>query len=114
MKIYRSNVADFVAPVASGVTHEAMTITGKVVWFKGAAPKGVAYKKHSATKWTYVESESADVETTISTLDAETKYDVKLYLLFGGEYQYSSAIEVTTEAAPVVTPPAETPTSDPE
>ena len=36
----------------------------------------------------------------IRKVDAETKYDIKLYVKWNDVYQYGSAIEVTTEAAP--------------
>ena len=107
MKIFRSNVAEIGTPAASDVTHNSMTITGKVEWYKGDATWGVAYKKHSATKWTHSASSSKSISKSLTGLDAETKYDIKLYVKFNDVYQYGPAIEQTTEAAPVENPPAE-------
>lgn len=105
MKIFRSNVAEIGTPAASDVTHNSMTITGTVEWFKGDATWGVAYKKHSATKWTHAASSSKSISNSLTDLDAETKYDIKLYVKFNGEYQYGPAIDQTTEAAPVAPEP---------
>ena len=73
-------------------------------WYKGNATWGVAYKKHSASSWSYKASTSKTIDETLTSLTASTQYDIKLYVKFNGEYQYGSAIEVTTEAAPAETP----------
>ena len=107
MKIFRSNVAEIGTPVASDVTHESMTVTGQVEWYKGGATWGVAYKKHSATKWTHHASTSKSISKSLTGLDASTKYDIKLYVKFNDEYQYGPAIEQTTEAEPAPEPAPE-------
>ena len=59
----------------------------------------MAYKKHSASSWSYQASTSKSINETLTSLTASTTYDIKLYVNFDGEYQYGSAIEVTTAAA---------------
>ena len=102
--LFRSNKATISAPVKGTVTHNSIVVTGSVEWYKGNATWGVAYKKHSASSWSYKASTSQTIDETLTSLDASTKYDIKLYVKFNGEYQYGSAIEVTTEAAPAETP----------
>lgn len=98
--LFRSNKATISAPVKGTVTHNSIVVTGSVEWYKGNATWGVAYKKHSASSWTHQASTSKTIEETLTSLDAETKYDIKLYVKWNDVYQYGSAIEVTTEAAP--------------
>ena len=52
-----------------------------------------------ASSWTHKASTSKSINETLSSLTASTKYNIKLYVLFNGEYQYGSAIDVTTSAA---------------
>jgi hypothetical protein len=100
LNLFRTNKATISAPTASSVTHNSMTVSGSVTWYKGGATWGVAYKKHSASSWTHVASTSKTIEKSLTGLTAETKYDIKLYVKYNNEYQYGPAIEETTEAAP--------------
>ena len=99
LALFRSNKATISAPTKGTVTHNSIVVTGSVTWYKGGATWGVAYKKHSASSWTHQASTSKTIEETLTSLDAETKYDIKLYVLFDGVYQYGSEINVTTSAA---------------
>jgi len=60
---------------------------------------GVAYKKHSASSWTHKASSSQNINMTLTSLDAETEYDIKLYVKYDNEYQYGPTISKTTSAA---------------
>ena len=95
----RSNNATISAPTKGTVTKNSIVVTGTVEWYKDGATWGVAYKKHSASSWTHKASTSKSINETLSSLTASTKYNIKLYVLFNGEYQYGSAIDVTTSAA---------------
>ena len=90
LNLCRSNVATISAPTKGTVTKNSIVVTGTVEWYKDGATWGVAYKKDSA---------SSSINETLSSLTASTKYNIKLYVLFNGEYQYGSAIDVTTSAA---------------
>ena len=96
MNLFRSNVAEIGTPTASSVTKNSMTVSGTVVWYKDGATWGVAYKKHSASSWTHTPSDTQTIEESLTSLTANTKYDVKLYVKFNNEYQYGPAIEQTT------------------
>ena len=102
--LFRGNVATISAPTKGEVTSSSIAVTGSVEWYKGNATWGVAYKKHSASSWSYKASTSKTIDETLTSLTASTQYDIKLYVKVNGEYQYGSAIEVTTEAAPAETP----------
>ena len=104
LNLCRSNVATISAPTKGTVTKNSIVVTGTVEWYKDGATWGVAYKKHSASSWSYKASSSKTIDETLTSLTASTQYDIKLYVKFNGEYQYGSAIEVTTEAAPAETP----------
>ena len=95
----RSNNATISAPTKGTVTKNSIVVTGTVEWYKDGATWGVAYKKDSASSWTHKASTSKSINETLSSLTASTKYNIKLYVLFNGEYQYGSAIDVTTSAA---------------
>ena len=97
--LYRSNVATISAPTKGTVTANSIKVTGTVEWYKDGATWGVAYKKDSASSWTYKASTSKSINETLSSLTASTKYNIKLYVLANGEYQYGSAIDVTTSAS---------------
>lgn len=99
LNLFRSNVAAISAPTEGTVTKNSIVVTGTVEWYKDGATWGVAYKKHNASAWTYKASTSKSINETLTSLTASTKYDIKLYVKFNGEYQYGSAIEVTTSAA---------------
>ena len=99
LNLFRSNVAAISAPTEGTVTKNSIVVTGTVEWYKDGATWGVAYKKHSASSWTHQASTSKSINETLTSLTASTKYDIKLYVKFNGEYQYGSAIEVTTSAA---------------
>ena len=94
LNLCRSNVATISAPTKGTVTKNSIVVTGTVEWYKDGATWGVAYKKDSASS-----STSKSINETLSSLTASTKYNIKLYVLFNGEYQYGSAIDVTTSAA---------------
>ncbi len=99
LKLYRNNIAEIGTPTAGETTSSSIAVTGSVRFYKEGT-WGVAYKKHSASSWTHKASDSQDISTTLSSLDASTKYDIKLYVKFNNVYQYGTAIEKTTEAAP--------------
>ena len=99
LNLCRSNVATISAPTNGTVTKNSIVVTGTVEWYKDGATWGVAYKKHSASSWTYKASTSKSINETLTSLTASTQYDIKLYVLFNGEYQYGSEINVTTSAA---------------
>ena len=97
--LFRSNVADISAPTKGTVTKNSIVVTGTVEWYKDGATWGVAYKKHSASSWSYKASTSKSINETLTSLSASTKYDIKLDVKFDGVYQYGPAIDVTTSAA---------------
>jgi hypothetical protein len=97
--LFRSNKATISAPVKGTVTKNSIVVTGSVEWYKGDATWGVAYKKHSASSWTYKASTSKSINETLTSLTASTQYDIKLYVKYNDEYQYGSEINVTTSAA---------------
>ena len=99
LNLCRSNVATISAPTKGTVTKNSIVVTGSVEWYKDNATWGVAYKKSSASSWSYKASTSKTINETLTSLTASTTYDIKLYVKFDGEYQYGSAIEVTTAAA---------------
>lgn len=99
LNLCRSNVATISAPTKGTVTKNSIVVTGTVEWYKDGATWGVAYKKDSTSSWTHKASTSKSINETLSSLTASTKYNIKLYVLFNGEYQYGSAIDVTTSAA---------------
>ena len=98
MKLFRNNFAEIGTPAASNVAATSMTITGNVKFYKDGT-WGVAYKKDSASTWTHKASTSQDIEMSLTSLTASTKYNIKLYVLFGGEYQYGPSIDKTTSAS---------------
>lgn len=95
----RSNVADISAPTKGTVTKNSIKVTGTVEWYKDGATWGVAYKEDDGDEWTYVASTSKSIDKTLTSLTASTKYNIKLYVKFDGEYQYGPSIDVTTSAA---------------
>ena len=97
--LFRSNKATISAPVKGTVTHNSIVVTGSVEWYKGNATWGVAYKKHSASSWTYKASTSKSINETLTSLTASTQYDIKLYVKWNDVYQYGPEINVTTSAA---------------
>jgi hypothetical protein len=98
MNLYRNNKATISAPVKGEVTSSSIAVTGSVAWYKGNATWGVAYKKHSASSWTHKASTPQAIDMTITSLDADTTYDIKLYVKYNNVYQYGSAIEAATDA----------------
>ena len=99
LNLCRSNVATISAPTKGTVTKNSIVVTGTVEWYKDGATWGVAYKKHSGSSWSYQASTSKTINETLTSLTASTQYDIKLYVKYNDEYQYGSAIEVTTSAA---------------
>ena len=95
----RSNNATISAPTKGTVTKNSIVVTGSVEWYKDGATWGVAYKKNSASSWTHKASTSKSINETLTSLTASTKYNIKLYVKYGDEYQYGSQIDVTTSAA---------------
>jgi len=108
MKLFRNNIAQIGTPVKGDVTDTTIAVTGSVEFFKDGT-WGVAYKKASASSWTHKPSTSQDISMTLTSLTAETAYDIKLYVKFNGVYQYGTAIEATTEATPVEPEPESEP-----
>lgn len=104
LNLCRSNVATISAPTAGTTTHNSIVVTGSVEWYKGDATWGVAYKKHSASSWSYKASTSQTINETLTGLSANTKYDIKLYVKYNDEYQYGPEINKTTESAPAENP----------
>jgi hypothetical protein len=96
--LFRSNVAAISAPTKGTVAATSIKVTGTIGWYKDGT-WGVAYKKNSASEWTYKASTSKDIDETLTGLTASTKYNIKLYVLFDGEYQYGDSIDVTTSAS---------------
>ncbi len=96
--LFRSNVAEISAPTKGTVTKNSIVVTGTVEWYKDGE-WGVAYKKDSDSDWTHKASTSQTINETLSSLTASTKYNIKLYVKFDGEYQYGSSIDVTTAAS---------------
>lgn len=108
MKLFRNNIAQIGPPTAGETTTSSIAVTGSVVWYKDGT-WGVAYKKHSASSWTHKASSSKDISMTLTSLDANTEYDIKLYVKFNGVYQYGTAISKSTEAeSPAPDPDPET------
>ena len=99
LNLFRSNVAEISAPTKGTVTKNSIVVTGTVEWYKDGATWGVAYKKNSASDWTHQASTSKSINETLTSLTASTKYNIKLYVLFDGVYQYGSSIDVTTSAS---------------
>lgn len=98
MTLFRNNKAVIGAPVKGAVTTSSIAVTGQVQWYKGNATWGVAYKKHDASSWSHKASTSKSIDTTLTSLDADTTYDIKLYVKYNGSYQYGPAIEAATDA----------------
>jgi hypothetical protein len=98
MNMPRCNVAEISAPTKGTVAATSIKVTGTIGWYKDGS-WGVAYKKDSASTWTHKASTSKDIDMTLSSLTASTKYNIKLYVLFDGEYQYGESIDVTTSAS---------------
>lgn len=98
MKLFRNNIAEFGTPTLSDVTASSIKVVGVLKWYKDGS-WGYAYKKHSATTWTYVPSDSQTIEATIGSLSASTKYDVCLYVKFNNEYQRGTVVSATTIAS---------------
>lgn len=96
--LFRSNVAVISAPTKGTVAATSIKVTGHIDWYKDGT-WGVAYKKDSASTWTHKASTSKDIDETLTGLTASTKYNIKLYVLFDGEYQYGDSIDVTTSAS---------------
>ena len=99
LNLFRSNVAEISAPTKGTVTKNSIVVTGTVEWYKDGATWGVAYKKNSASDWSYKASTSKSINETLTSLTASTKYNIKLYVLFDGKYQYGDSIDVTTSAS---------------
>ena len=97
-KLFRNNIASFGTPTLSDVTKNSIAVAGDITFFKDGA-WGYAYKKNSASTWTYVPQTSKSVEATITGLTASTKYDVCLYVLIAGEYQRGPVASATTKSS---------------
>lgn len=99
MNLFRNNIAEISAPTAGSIKKTSMVITGTVEWYKDNATWGVAYKKNLTSTWSYKTSSSKSIEVSLTDLTALTKYEIKLFVKYDGEYQYGPAIEVTTIAS---------------
>ena len=102
-KLFRNNNAAFDTPTLSGVTASAIHVAGNISWFKDGE-WGIAYKKASATTWNYSAQTSKTIDADLTGLEAETKYDVCLYVKFDNVYQRGTKAQATTEAEPVPDP----------
>ena len=98
MKLFRNNLAEIGTPTVSDITKNSMKVAGSVTFYKDGT-WGVAYKKDSASTWTHKASTSQSISETLSSPTASTKYNIKLYVLFGGVYQYGPSVDKTTSAA---------------
>lgn len=98
MRLFRNNIAEIGTPVKGSVTKNSIAVTGSVTFYKDGT-WGVAYKTNSATTWTHKACTSQTISTTLTSLTASTKYNIKLYVKFNDEYQYGTAIDVTTSAS---------------
>ena len=96
--LFRSNVAVISAPTKGTVAATSIKVTGTIEWYKDGT-WGVAYKKDSTSSWTYKASASKSIDETLTGLTASTKYNIKLYVKFGDEYQYGDSIDVMTSAS---------------
>lgn len=99
MRLYRNNIAAISAATISDVTSTGMAVAGTVVWYKGDAVYGVAYKKHSVTTWSYKEASSADISVSLTSLSANTNYDIALYCKWNNEYQLGAITQQKTSAS---------------
>lgn len=97
MGFYRNNAAVFDTPVLTGVTATGIKVSGSLEFYKDGAEWGIAYKKHSASSWTYKAkaAKSFDAEG-IASLTAGTQYDVCFFVKFNGEYQRGPVASATT------------------
>lgn len=111
--LYRNNIAEFGTPTLSAATDSSLHVAGTLAWYK-SGEWGYAYKKSSASSWTYVSTEGQTIDADISGLDAETSYDVCLYVKFNGTYQRGSKATATTEATPEPEPEPEPGDNEPD
>lgn len=94
-KLFRNNIASFGTPTLGDLTNTSMSVAGSIEWYKDGEV-GVAYKKNSASTWTYVPQDGNEIETSLTSLTKNTKYDVCFYVYFGGEYQRGPIANATT------------------
>lgn len=94
-KLFRNNIASFGTPTLGDLTNTSMSVAGSIEWYKDGVV-GVAYKKNSASTWTYVPQDGNEIETSLTSLTKNTKYDVCFYVYFGGEYQMGPIANATT------------------
>lgn len=94
-KLFRNNIASFGTPTLSDVANTSMAVSGSLEWFKDGEV-GIAYKKNSASTWTYKAQTGNDISDTLTSLTKNTKYDVCFYVKFGGEYQMGPIANATT------------------
>lgn len=95
---FRNNIASFTTPTLTAAA-TSIAVSGEIAWFKDGV-WGIAYKKSSASSWTYVPTDDKVLsEETITGLDASTSYDVCLYVKFDGTYQKSAKATISTTAA---------------
>lgn len=104
--LYRNNIAGFGTPTLSAATASSLHVAGSIAWYKDGQ-WGIAYKKSSASSWTYVPTTEKTVDEDLTGLEAETSYDVCLYVKFNNVYQRGTKATATTEAAPEPDPEPE-------
>ena len=97
-KLFRNNIATFDGPTLGTATMATIDVTGTITWYKDGE-FGVAYKKTSASSWNHVAQDSKSIDATIPDLEANTSYDVCLYVKIGGKYQYSEKATKKTAAS---------------
>lgn len=100
MRLFRNNDFVMTAPTASSVTASGATVTGSLTDYKGLLTEwGFKYKKHSVTTWTTKKVTGTTLTANLTSLNAETKYDVRVYGKIGTAVQEGPIAEFTTEAA---------------
>jgi len=100
MKLYRNNYFVMTAPESSSVTSSGATVTGSLTDYKGLKTEwGFEYKKHSATSWTTKKVTGTTLTANLTSLDASTKYDVRVYGKIGTDVQRGPESSFTTEAS---------------
>lgn len=98
LKYFRNNDFVMTAPVASSVTSSGATVTGSLTDYKGLLTEwGFQYKKHSATSWTGKKVTGTTLSANLTSLDADTKYDVRVYGKIGTAVQYGPEASFETE-----------------
>lgn len=98
--LFRNNNFEMTAPVASDIAATSATVTGSLTDYKDLLTEwGFEFKKHSASSWTTKKVTGTTLTASLTSLTAETKYDVRVYGKIGTAVQYGPEASFTTEAA---------------